>query len=162
MFFPVLLQYRWVCFAWHMHDNTIVVYDPCSSSKNICAPQNSYETIAKLLKYAMMLVSSTFFHRWHNDWGNACLEFYTSDGPNPTWLVCGFSIILISVLFFAWYLICSFSGFLCYHYSLNQSGLLCIHFLRCFNGKRLSPPLGMVLFFTSFILLVWFNHFFVA
>ena len=82
----VLLQYRWVCFAWRMHDNTIVVYDPCISAQAYTVALTSYEHVAKLLKSAMMLVSTTIPQGWRYDWEDARLEVF-HDHTCITWLV---------------------------------------------------------------------------
>ncbi|OQU80394.1 hypothetical protein SORBI_3007G120650 [Sorghum bicolor] len=111
MFFPVLLQYRWVCFAWRLGDNTSVVYDPCCSSNISGAPHIAYEAVTKLLKSAMSMLSTTLFPWWINDWGNARLELYQT---NPSLSTC-----------------------------MNRSGLFVLYFIRCFDGERLSPPLGV-------------------
>jgi len=87
LFFPVLLQYPWVCFAWRMHDNTIVVYDPCISAQAYTVALTSYEHVAKLLKSAMMLVSTTIPQGWRYDWEDARLEVFHDHACIPTWLV---------------------------------------------------------------------------
>ncbi|XP_021311418.1 uncharacterized protein LOC8070423 [Sorghum bicolor] len=57
LFFPVLLQHRWVCFAWRMDDNTIIVYDPFFSSRCHTFTLSYYEHVANLLKSAMAIVA---------------------------------------------------------------------------------------------------------
>lgn len=35
MFFPVIFQHRWVCYAWSIQQNCITVFDPFVDSENV-------------------------------------------------------------------------------------------------------------------------------
>ncbi|XP_021319721.1 uncharacterized protein LOC8070917 isoform X2 [Sorghum bicolor] len=93
LFFPALLQHRWVCFAWRMSDNTIVVYDPFYSSTCPTFTTAFYQRIANILKSAMTRVSRVILSGWPLPWNEARVEiFYHGQSqfkwPNRSGVLC--------------------------------------------------------------------------
>lgn len=62
MFFPALLQCRWVCFVWSVENNVISVFEP---SYGVPVPDSRVEAIERscfLLKLVMHTLSRSVFH----------------------------------------------------------------------------------------------------
>jgi len=86
LFFPALLQYRWVCYVWCLENNVIFVFDPSYAMSTPDSTVESHERTCYLLKLAMRTVSRTMFQGWHNEWTSAELRIMTwLDRSVPWW-----------------------------------------------------------------------------
>ncbi|OQU78177.1 uncharacterized protein LOC8076993 isoform X1 [Sorghum bicolor] len=103
-FFPALLQHRWVCFAWRISDNTIVVYDPYYSSSCRTFTTAYYQRVANILKSAMSMVSRHILNGWRHPWDDARLEIFYHGQSQIT--------------------SCNRSGVLCLHFCRSFDGTL--------------------------------------
>ena len=140
LFFPVLLQYRWVCFAWRMHDNTIVVYDPCINflwacceAIKICNDASIYHNTPRLALWLGRRPLRGF------PWPRLHSYMVSMSRAAPFFFLCN------SHLFLSTSYLTKFPYHICSNHSPNRTGLLCLHFCRCFNGQQLLPPLDAVL-----------------
>lgn len=68
MYFPGIVEQRWVCSAWCLQLNSIMVFDPCS----LKSPPNRvvmvHKQVASAIKAVMEEVGSKFMMSWDHDW----------------------------------------------------------------------------------------------
>jgi len=70
-FFLVILQQRWVCFAWNLDCNKIVVFDPACDNRTVLSRQSIYTKVVDMLKSTLTCVMPILYRGWDHDWSAA-------------------------------------------------------------------------------------------
>ncbi|CAO2184928.1 unnamed protein product [Urochloa humidicola] len=79
IFFPAIVNQRWVCYVWDLHENEVIVYDPNSSNQTIAA----HSDVVQKLGVAMEQCAKYLFEGWERSWLNPNLHFYISISDSP-------------------------------------------------------------------------------
>ena len=94
IFFPCLLEHRWVCYVWRIEDNSVLVFDPSRSFVADVEQNNSHSYASLALRNVLKAVAEEYFIGWHNDWD--CFKTSVRLVPfcGDTWLVffCSFFV----------------------------------------------------------------------
>ncbi|KAL6653009.1 hypothetical protein ACP70R_011934 [Stipagrostis hirtigluma subsp. patula] len=64
MFFPALVNQRWVCYVWNLDENEVSVYDPLLLDEDGCGSVSLHSSIVARLHSAMQLCADYFFDGW--------------------------------------------------------------------------------------------------
>ncbi|RLN24563.1 hypothetical protein C2845_PM07G01500 [Panicum miliaceum] len=71
LFFPGILEHRWVCYAWQMDINEITVFDPAFEDSSSNSSKFASREVVMKLKEAMHTVATTYYDGWDVDFSSA-------------------------------------------------------------------------------------------
>ncbi|TVU05969.1 hypothetical protein EJB05_49155 [Eragrostis curvula] len=79
IFFPLLLVHRWVCYAWDLTRNEIVVFDPCAltGKADVIGPWHSH--VVSMLKIGMAFAARNLFVGWDHSWDDPAVKMFRTD-----------------------------------------------------------------------------------
>jgi hypothetical protein len=68
LFFPGIVEQRWVCYAWCLDSNSIMVFDPCSLKYPPNGVVMMHKQIVSAIKSVMEEVGRKFILSWEHEW----------------------------------------------------------------------------------------------
>ncbi|TVU22288.1 hypothetical protein EJB05_31973 [Eragrostis curvula] len=76
IFFPTIVGYRWVCYAWDMKCNVVHICDPGCNQSMSSEVGAVHATVVDMIKVAMADVARRYFDGWSHDWSAAKMRMH--------------------------------------------------------------------------------------
>lgn len=144
IFFPALLQHRWVCYAWDTEHSNITVFDPWLSPELVDDLEEVHCQVVCAIKRAMLDVSNHLFEGCNYQWEYESVVLLRMDSTTPSrcvlsfrwgrWWVGVFLLCFWTVCVFTYFSFLRLFRFFVPLNSVNRSGFLCVQFCFCYRG----------------------------
>ncbi|KAL6599166.1 hypothetical protein ACP70R_046030 [Stipagrostis hirtigluma subsp. patula] len=84
IFFPGIVNQRWVCYAWDLAGHEVVVYDPLIHEDQGGSAQPFHRHVVSLISDAMTECSKLFFTGWSYSWTQPKIHIHHSFSDPPS------------------------------------------------------------------------------